>query len=344
MILQDSYSSNKGFIFNLQRLLAVKCLLIIFLIFIFRAIRADICSHNQIFGPLLPIEINETSSPESILVPKHFLNILLKECLSCYIFLVEIDEQKAYLVNFQKEPYDFNVIREFEISSGKQKGAKRSEWDLRTPKGFYEITEYRQGKNLHKKYGPGAYVLNYPNPMEKVEKRTGSGIWIHGTDRLDFIDYDSEGCIRLINEELLFLKTYLEPYQSPVIIVDKIEWVCISKLQKDKELFLRRFREWHKSWQEHRIDEYLSFYHPSFYAPNLNMDIIRWNQYKSDIFKDNRSLTVTFSNISYIFRNNRVLLQADQSYQSSNYSDAGIKTLFWELIDNKWYIILENWF
>jgi murein L,D-transpeptidase YafK len=32
----------------------------------------------------------------------------------------------------------------------------------------------------YEKYGYEAYTLNYPNPIDKLRRKTGYGIWIYG--------------------------------------------------------------------------------------------------------------------------------------------------------------------
>ena len=279
----------------------------------------------------------------NLLVPKEFLNLLFRDCNQCFVFLVELQTQTAFLIDFQKEPYALSIIREFEISSGKQKGAKRSELDLRTPLGFYEIAQYRASKTLEKKFGPGAYVLNYPNHLDRIEKKTGSGIWIHGNDRINFIDYDSEGCIRLKNDELPLLQDYLTPRTSPVIIVQKIEWLDLDNLLTMKNEFQERHDGWLSSWQNNNLEEYLSYYHPSFYNPDNNLDITRWSLHKRDISINNPPLFISINDLLIIYTENKIVVRGEQHYRTTTFSDVGMKRVLWHDTDEGWFIVREDW-
>lgn len=270
-----------------------------------------------------------------ISIPKSFFNLLYRDCR--YLFFAEISSQTGYIMRFNKEPYSLETIKEFGIASGKQKGAKKSEWDLRTPIGFYEITEFKPGHTLHQKFGPGAYVLNYPNPLEKAESRTGSGIWIHGTDRIDFVDFDSEGCIRIRNSEFPVLADYLETGATPVIIVDKIRWVKLEELLEYKDSFQKRLRDFHNAVADNETERIKSFYHRSFYSPHLNMDYVRLINYlekeqnKADFFPGSIDIK------DVIFRDNTVMtvFPSQLNNNAKNY-------IIWKDIENQWLIIQQG--
>lgn len=268
---------------------------------------------------------------EEIMVPKSFVNLLYRDC--GYLYLAELDSQTGYVMKFEKEPYEFEIVKEFEIASGKQKGAKKSEWDLRTPVGLYEITEFKPGHTLHEKFGPGAYVLNYPNPLEKAKKRTGSGIWIHGTDRIDFIDFDSEGCIRMKNSEFPLLAEYLKPELTPVIIVDKIKWIKLDQLMKLKKAFDERINNYNLALKDDQTQEIVHFYHSSFYAPELNMDYIRWIKHLENKHDKNDLYLHKVEEMSIIFRENTIM-----TIMQKNDHQKEQKYIIWKNIEDHWLI------
>lgn len=68
--------------------------------------------------------------------------------------------------------------------------------------GFYELgRKFNPGDPY---YGPFAFATTYPNLLDKVQGKTGGGIWIHGYPldgtRLD--EFKTRGCIALFNENL----------------------------------------------------------------------------------------------------------------------------------------------
>jgi len=296
----------------------------------------------------------QEESAHQVMVPSSFFHILLQDDIKTQstVFLIEASSQKAYLITFSvsdpitadnKESVDFRIIREFNIATGKQKGSKSYEWDLRTPQGVYYITQYRAADTLAPKYGPAAFVLDYPNVLDRLHNRSGSGIWIHGTDRVSFIDQDSEGCIRLKNEEIVELTDLLKPSQTPVIIVDKIVWTTLSQLISDQKEFIDAFQNWHQAWLNNDIEKYLRFYDRSFYAPYHKMDLVRWSTAKRIIAQENPPTEISFSNLSFHYFQGELVVTAHQLYNSAQNSDTGLKTLLWHRLEDKWQILIEDW-
>src|SRR3989338_108056 len=75
---------------------------------------------------------------------------------------------------------NFRIIDKFNILLGKNSGDKEIAGDMKTPVGVYKIIAAKNDDELAPMYGPKAFVLNYPNALDKKSGKTGSGIWIHG--------------------------------------------------------------------------------------------------------------------------------------------------------------------
>jgi len=280
-----------------------------------------------------------SATGSDLLVPAEFLNFYFSEENDWTLFIAELAPQKAYLAQFSKNPLQYTIIREFEISSGKQKGAKRSEWDLRTPFGYYQITQFRNQQTLQEKFGTGAFILNYPNLLDKALKKSGSGIWIHGTDKIEFIDYDSEGCIRMKNNDIVFLKNYLRPGETPVIITDKLNRKTISELLKLKSDWEDRYYSWIRAQNYEDLDSFLSFYHPAFHAPHVNMDFSRWSLYH----KENGLNEYTDMKIQhFIYQDESILVLEIEKKELDSKETASIRETLWKLHNGNWFITREN--
>lgn len=89
-------------------------------------------------------------------------------------------------------------------------GPKFREGDHQAPEGFYDITEERlwPGSKYHL-----AMNIGYPNKFDKIHRRTGSNIMIHG-------DCKSEGCFamtdKVIEEIYILVEAALENGQDSV--------------------------------------------------------------------------------------------------------------------------------
>ncbi|MBF0322561.1 MAG: L,D-transpeptidase family protein [Magnetococcales bacterium] len=94
---------------------------------------------------------------------------------------IVVDLSKSRLYLFRRINGQPELIANYYISSGKNGPGKILKGDKRTPVGLYFITEYLPGYKLPPLYGFGAMPINYPNEWDRLHKKTGDGIWLHGT-------------------------------------------------------------------------------------------------------------------------------------------------------------------
>ena len=82
-------------------------------------------------------------------------------------------------------------------------GDKLLEGDLKTPVGVYQLT--RRFTPNDRYLGPLAFSLSYPNLLDKLAKRNGSGIWIHGypLDGQRTDELKTKGCVAMQNDILM---------------------------------------------------------------------------------------------------------------------------------------------
>jgi murein L,D-transpeptidase YafK len=210
-----------------------------------------------------------------------------------YAFLADKDRKKLYI--YERAGTSWKKIKEFPIILGENPGQKQFEGDKRTPEGLYWIIGERTSLELDTVvYGNRAFVLNYPNFHDVRGGRTGSGIWIHGTDRSV-----SRGCIGL--DKNLIPK--LAPFAligTPVLITNNDGDKNFGKLVDEKTLFAERdsafnssvyqieniytfVRSWSDAWERADIRSYRSFYSPDrFFSRDMNFH--QWMAYKESIF------------------------------------------------------------
>jgi hypothetical protein len=281
-----------------------------------------------------------SAEKRELLVPEDLFSLCFNEEKEWTLFIAELSEQKAYLSHFSKSPLQYSIIREFEISSGKQKGAKRSEWDLRTPIGCYQILQFRHQNTLQEKFGTGAFILDYPNLIDRALNKSGSGIWIHGTDKIEFIDFDSEGCIRMKNNDINFLKQYLAPRKTPVFITDKISLKKISTLELMKSEWEDRYNNWISAQNNNNLELFFQFYHPAFQDPDMNMDLSRWMLFQ----KENGLHNLPENREREILQQGKYILVRDKEITNNENKKDGVIETLWKLHDSNWFIIRENRF
>ncbi len=133
-------------------------------------------------------------------------------------------DQKKYSILIKKSAFtlylldDHNtVVRSYDCTIGKNPGQKQKRGDMKTPTGTFYVDEiddasgwthdFGDGKGEIKgAYGPWFISIN----TDKMSKGAWGGIGIHGTHKPDVMRaMDSEGCIRLQNQNVEELKQYV---------------------------------------------------------------------------------------------------------------------------------------
>ncbi len=140
-------------------------------------------------------------------------------------YAIAVDKANKTLLVLKDEGEYYAVVRSYEISLGKMVGPKERSGDMRTPVGFYHITEIKDGKLLPKIYGPRVFVTDYPNSFDVAMGRTGGGIWLHGSG-LGKKTPDTKGCVEMDDENVKALEkwvrvntpvaTYPDTFRLPV--------------------------------------------------------------------------------------------------------------------------------
>ena len=121
------------------------------------------------------------------------------------------------------------LLKKFKVSIGKNEGDKQKVGDMRTPEGFFYITQiqdshtwvhdFKDGKGPIKgAYGPW-FLRLYTDTDATFSEKRWTGIGIHGTHDPSSIGMrNSEGCIRLKNEDILILHSYVKRGTSVFIV------------------------------------------------------------------------------------------------------------------------------
>ncbi|MDY3113211.1 MAG: L,D-transpeptidase family protein [Helicobacter sp.] len=225
---------------------------------------------------------------------------------------------------------------------GKTSGHKVKEGDLATPIGVYSLNDRLTG--LDQYYGPLAYSTNYPNLYDRLQKRTGYGIWIHGMP-LDGnrLDLNTRGCIAIENNLLSNIDKILN-YTETLLITYENE--AIETNRDDLSVILGNLFAWKNAWKNSEVDSYLSFY---------SKDFIRFDGMKYDVFSDNKkrifakkerkSIDFYKINISpYPNDENKKYFRISfwEDYKAPSYAFSGLKELYAELKDGKMQIFMER--
>ncbi len=154
-------------------------------------------------------------------------------------YAIAVDKSNKLLLVLKDEGDYYTVIRQYDISLGRIVGTKEREGDMRTPVGYYRITEVKDGKLLPKIYGPKVFVTNYPNSFDVARGRTGGGIWLHGSGQGKRTP-DTHGCVVLDDDSVKSLEQWVR-VNTPVAIFPDSFQLPVQGGRLDKKFLSMEF-------------------------------------------------------------------------------------------------------
>ncbi|EJV5810987.1 murein L,D-transpeptidase [Campylobacter jejuni] len=215
-------------------------------------------------------------------------------------------------------------------------GDKKIEGDLKTPVGFYELgRKFNPGDPY---YGPFAFATTYPNLLDKVQGKTGGGIWIHGYpldgSRLD--EFKTRGCIALFNNNL---EKFAQVVQDKKVFVMTEEKEKIRAKKDQIASLLADLFTWKLAWTNSDTNTYLSFYDEQEFKRFDKMKFEQFASMKKSIFSRKEDKKIKFSNINispYPNLENETMYRISfyEDYYTKNYQFRGDKILYVK-IDSK---------
>ena len=194
------------------------------------------------------------------------------------ILVAETDSSALHRI--QNGPDGTEYLDERYMSVGQKGVGKKRAWDNRTPLGIYFVNEQLDTTKLHERYGPTAFPLDYPNAWDRINDRSGDGIWIHGVDENGGRrpPLDTDGCIALPNDELLVLEPVLVPAVTPVIITRQVRWASPAEIAATRDEIAVALDAWTRSIRSGDLHSYLSLYADDFEYRGMNRD--EWVRYR----------------------------------------------------------------
>lgn len=274
----------------------------------------------------------------------------LDEYFSHHVIVAEKSTHKLYI--FKNNKGEPELIKTYQMATGKKAGDKIFQGDHRTPEGVYYLTDFLTHQDLisrHGKqgeiYGVGAFVLNYPNPIDDQAGKTGGGIWLHSTNDETRIEkgLDSRGCIVTANSDLINISKYIELHKTPMVVTHELTFLNRKRWETKRDKIRSAIMNWVNAWREENLEEYISHYHEDFIDPNKGR-LNQFKAYKRAVFNNPGKPEVEITDISLIQSGDYVRATFRQEYRSSTITDIGRKTLYlkqdgyynWKIVAEKW--------
>lgn len=234
----------------------------------------------------------------------------------------------------------YKQAKQYSAFTGKMRGDKEHEGDLRTPIGIYTLV--KKIEKVDSFYGPMAFVTSYPNSYDKYKGKDGSGIWIHGLPTNQKRDSFTKGCIAINNNNIECLDRHIDIDKTLLIINQGAIQTDISK--KTLAALLAELYKWRYAWIYSDIDTYLDFYDPKFIRFD-GMNIEHFRTYKTRIFKKKERKEIIFQDINilpYPGTPDLYKISFHEIYHSNSFQFEGDKTLIVNFRDHHFKIITEQ--
>ena len=246
---------------------------------------------------------------------------------------------------FEAGDSDAKPVGDYFVAVGKNGIDKSREGDEKTPVGIYFVSSYIPGDTLPAIYGVGAFPITYPNAWDRRRGRTGSGIWIHGTDKDDssLLPQSSRGCLTLRNADFMTLSQFVNIRRTPVIVSDTVEWTEPAALEAVRVSLAAAVEAWRRDWESRDTDAYFRHYARDFRTDSMNR--VSWTAYKRRVNAGKTYIRIGVDEVgiyAYPGESGLFLVTFEQSYESNNFRGRKWKQQYWRREAGDWRIVHES--
>lgn len=188
------------------------------------------------------------------------------------------DTKRSRLFVYQNQRGQLKLVSDYYITQGKLGVHKLREGDQKTPIGVYYITSRLARTRLPDFYGAGALPINYPNEWDRINGRSGSGIWLHGTPSGSYSrpPLASDGCVVLTNPDLQKLFSSVDIGKTPVVIGEQVEFVSKQQWSHDREAIDQVMEHWRRDLESLNPQTFLHHYSTQFKS-STGEDLASWS-------------------------------------------------------------------
>jgi murein L,D-transpeptidase YafK len=258
---------------------------------------------------------------------------------------VVIDMRRSRLYVYENDNGRPRFLADYYVTQGKLGGDKSSEGDQKTPIGVYHVTSVLPKSELPAFYGAGALPINYPNEWDRLNGRTGHGIWLHGSppDTYARAPKASDGCVVLANQDWRALLHSIQIGITPVIISDDVEWLKLDDWNAERSSLQKTIEVWRTDWESRDMARYLSHYSSRFASDSEALR--QWSDRKREVNAKKDWVKIDIHEVSmlrYPGKEDLVVVTFQQNYRSSNMSNSVKKVQYWAHEGRSWKILYEG--
>ncbi len=291
------------------------------------------------FFALVPV-VNASSAPDSHgadsdLVPDSIIS-MTSEDGPAHAIVVEKDTQTLSVYEYTDR---FVLKHRFACSTGEVPGKKKTSGDRKTPEGIYLFTKAHKKRDLSPIYGNGAFVMDYPNLIDRRANRDGNSIWLHGTNK-PLKPRDSNGCVAVENGHIDTLARYIRLNRTAIVIDKKLNMVSHESLAAEQEGLSRFLEDWKRAFLTGDKTKYYAFYDRA--PAELDSLWQTWSPIRTAWQDARLSFEMSLKNMTLARGNPSVVAVFDQvMHMDGLAARIGTKKLFLEPTGSTWKIVGE---
>lgn len=291
----------------------------------------------------------------------HRVQTALIAFFACLLFVAPAQSQEGWVADLKADPYGpqrflavdkssqtfwmfeqkspLRVSTQLPCTTGKEPGTKWKEGDLKTPEGVYFIKERLTGGLDFNLYGDRAFTLNYPNPIDVINRRTGHGIWIHGRGQ-PITPNESKGCVVLNYPDIKQLDGQLTKRTLPVVIANEVHWSAdVPIATKEAQEVIANTLEWAKAWSR-KSDDFFAFHDATKFSIAQNEPFNEFRDHKRQLFSKMPWIHVLLDDVRAVQGPDYWVTYFGQLYRSPILASEGVKRLYWQKNDQGRFVIV----
>ncbi|MDR2141771.1 MAG: L,D-transpeptidase family protein [Deltaproteobacteria bacterium] len=268
--------------------------------------------------------------PDSILDPGQANLILVVDKASQEMRIYQPDGQGNLI-----------LVKIIPCSTGMIKGDKLIRGDKKTPEGYYIFRQKLLPEELPDIYGILAYPMDYPNFWDQRSGRGGDGIWTHGVNK-PLVDYDSNGCVELLNHDLAALEDSIRLYDTPILVVESLRLAPVEDQKKEAQAVRRFLESWRQAWVDKNHTIYRRHYSPQF-VNSENRSFENWMDNKKRVASLYQKISVEMDDTRLFWHRDVIVASFIQRYQGDGrFQSVGLKRLYLTKSPTGYQILAEE--
>lgn len=261
-----------------------------------------------------------------------------------HVLVVDATQSRLYV--YQNNNGELKLVTDYYVSQGKLGVDKFREGDQKTPLGVYYITGRVSGPKLPDFYGASALRINYPNEWDRLNGRSGGGIFLHGTpaDNYSRPPLASDGCVVLTNDDLRKLEGTVDIGKTPVVIADHQEFITKSKWENERFTANRLVESWRADLVSADSKRLLKNYSGKFKSAN-GEDLKTWYEKDMRPLASVNGLSVSLSEVTifrYPSRDDMLVSTFTIESKIGKNRSTQRKRQYWAREGSDWKIVFES--